>query len=224
MSVLTRYSAKLNGWNCADGMSSQHTYILMPNESQKFYSDLERGHDSDWSFLTDYVIVRAVLFDGVAMQWVFITRDSSATELRLEIVMGSVRNTVITVMQRWSRKLQHDGTWSVLVLGNELCSDVAHHTLIAWATLFEPAKHTRFTGETVSLIRLCSLTIIQDGTLTPSALTALSPLSTQVEWNLPPVPKLVTSTKRKLLQTKFRRSRIGLAQRLYQEDQTCLPI
>ena len=33
---------------------SQHMYILMPNETQAFYSDLEQGHVSKWDFLTDY--------------------------------------------------------------------------------------------------------------------------------------------------------------------------
>jgi hypothetical protein len=88
------------------------------------------------------------------MQWVLITRDNSAMELRLEMTMGSVRSTVIAVMQRWVRKPQHDRAWSVLVLGNELCSDVVHHALMAWATLLEPTRHTRFTGEAASLIRL----------------------------------------------------------------------
>ena len=69
------------------------------------------------------------------MRWIHITFDSNTVELRLEIVMGSVRNTVIGVMQRWVHNFQQDEAWSVLALVNEHCSDVAHHALSAWATL-----------------------------------------------------------------------------------------
>jgi hypothetical protein len=91
-------------------------------------------------------------------------------------------------------------------------------------TLLEPAKHTRFTGQTVSLIRLCVLTIIQDGTLPHSTITALSPLSTPVEWTPPSVWKLVIPTKKKLLQTKLRRSRNNPPQMPSHDDQVSLPI
>ena len=224
MSALVGHSVKLNGWRRADNVSQSHTYFLMPNEARKFYDDLEKGHDSDWGFLDNYSTVRAILLDKVAMQWVVITMDSNSREMRLEIAMGSVRSTIISVLQRWGHKLHHGKAWSVLVLGKELCSDVAHHALIAWATLFEPVKHNRFTGEAASLIRLCALTIIQEGTLPPSAIKALSPLSTPVEWIPVPVLKLVIPTKKKLLQTKLRRTRISPPQMPCHDDQASLPI
>ena len=224
MSALVGHSVKLNGWRRADNVSQSHTYFLMPNESRKFYNDLEKGHDSDWGFLDNYSTVRAILLDKVAMQWVVITMDSNSREMRLEIAMGSVRSTIIAVLQRWGHKLHHGKAWSVLVLGKELCSDAAHHALIAWATLFEPVKHNRFTGEAASLIRLCALTIIQEGTLPPSAIKALSPLSTPVEWIPAPVLKLVIPTKKKLLQTKLRRTRISPPQMPCHDDQASLPI
>ena len=88
MSALVRYSVKLNCWSCADNANQSHTYILMPNESRKFYDDLEKGHDSEWGFLESYTVVRAVLLDNVTLQWVVITIDSNAGEMRLEVPWG----------------------------------------------------------------------------------------------------------------------------------------
>ena len=67
MSALVRYSVKLNCWSCVDNANQSHTYILMPNESRKFYDDLEKGHDSEWGFLESYTVVRAVLLDNVTL-------------------------------------------------------------------------------------------------------------------------------------------------------------
>jgi hypothetical protein len=98
MSSLVGYSVKLNCWSCADNASQSHTYLLMPNESRKFYDDLEKGHAGDWGFLENYTTVRAILLDKVAMQWVVITMDSNSREMRLEIAMGSVRSAIIAVL------------------------------------------------------------------------------------------------------------------------------
>ncbi|NDG86070.1 MAG: hypothetical protein EBX52_13655, partial [Proteobacteria bacterium] len=76
----------------------------------------------------------------------------------------------------------------------------------------------------VQVMNLASVTPIQDGTLPHSAITALSPLSTPVEWIPPPGWKLVIPTKKKLLQTKLRRSRINPPQMPFHDDQASLPI